>query len=123
MASRLPAFPTIPRHRYTVTLGDERFQVRLTWRARTRAWYLDLFDADGDAVALGRRLSPGFGPLLHLLPAGKYEDGELYVSGALDPYRQEDLTSEINLDHYTNDDIDAARDRLVDDDNLAIEVS
>lgn len=43
----------------TVTLGDETMRYRRTWRPRLRAWYVDIWHADGTPVILGRRLSVG----------------------------------------------------------------
>lgn len=121
MASRLPTFPTVPSHRYTVTLGDARYQVRFTWRTRTQAWYLDLFEQDGTAIALGRRVSPGSDPLASLLPPAK-PSGELFIGGALDPYRQLDLGDEVTVEHYTTSDMEAAAARASTDPGLVIEV-
>lgn len=121
MAVRLPVFPEKPCHRYVVTIGEARYQVSLTWRARTQSWYLDLYQQDGTPVALGRRVSPGYGPLASLLPVGK-PTGELFVGGALDPYRQGDLGGEVTLEHYSTDDLAAAAARAAVDTDLVIEV-
>ena len=67
MASKLPAFPELPQHSYSVALGEtapEQYQCRLTYRLRTEGWYIDITRPDGTALAEGRRISPGWGPIL-----------------------------------------------------------
>jgi len=97
------AFAAQPSTRFIVTLEAVRYQARLTWRKRTAAWYLDLWTQDGTAVALGRRLSPGFGPLLGTLQAST-PAGILYVRGP-DQHTQEMLGAELTLHYYTADEI------------------
>lgn len=94
----LPGFPRRPRHEYQITLGEIDYTVRLTYRTRTRSWYLDLYDVDGVAIATGRRLSPGSSPLAPL-----EIDGLLFVFG-IDPYIREDLATELLLATYYTDD-------------------
>lgn len=98
MGQILPAFPILPQHTARVTLGEDEYTVRLTWRERTASWYMDLYDADGAALLLGRRLaargSLWFGMRVPGLP-----DGELFVSG-LDGYARADLGSKVEVVFY-----------------------
>lgn len=82
MPRQLPAFPLQPSTIYTVTLDSARYRVRLTWRERQQAWYLDLYTQDETPIALGRRLSGRFSPLAGVLQAGQPE-GAFLVMGDL----------------------------------------
>ena len=42
--------------RQRVTLGGVPFELRLTWRNGPAAWYLSVFDVEGEPVLLGARL-------------------------------------------------------------------
>lgn len=108
MAAQIQAQAALPATLQTVTLDGERYRIRLTWRARPSggSWYMDLYTAAGAAIALGRRLSPGWGPLIGLnlqtAPPGRF-----YVSGA-DIVSRDDLGSRIFLRYYTAAEVAAA---------------
>ena len=110
MARQLQAFPDQPQDTQTITLGEGdsklQFRVRFTWRVRTASWYMDIWKLDGTAIALGRRLSPGWGPLLGLSLDGA-PDGHLYVSGP-DEYRRDMLSQSLQVRFYTQAEVDAA---------------
>lgn len=88
-------FRAIPQHVGRVEIGGVRLRLRLTFRARTRSWYLDIEREDGTAIVLGRRLSPGWGPLFGI-PIDDGPAGFLYVRGP-DPYEREDLGATLLL--------------------------
>lgn len=98
----LPAFPEIPCHSFTVTLGEAQYNIRMTWRDRTQSWYMDLYDVENNPLALGKRLAPGWAPLAGTLrdPEGGY----FYVSGE-DGYKQEDLGKTLQVIFYTMEEI------------------
>lgn len=100
MGRLLPTFTDVPSHRYTVSLDDVQFRVRLTFRRRLRAWYMDLFKLDETPIAQGRRLEPTFGPLVGLSPIDG-PDGEFYVRGAPKPYTREEFGDAVRLAYYT----------------------
>jgi hypothetical protein len=105
MGAILTAFASQPQQTQIVTLGGVQFQARLTYRNRTRAWYLDLYTSEGTALALGRRLSAGWGPLVGLsIPDGPA--GYLFVRGA-DPYNREALGEDLRLIFYTAAEVEA----------------
>lgn len=81
--NRLPLFPERPAQSYTIALDGVQYQIRLTYRERTASWYLDLYDEQGEAVLLGRRLSPGAPPLNEGVTKGP--PGVLFAAGP-DPY-------------------------------------
>lgn len=85
----LPIRFDLPAHRYRVTLSGVEFGLRFTFRDRTSSWYLDLFDVDGNPLALGRRLSPGYSPLLGVA-VDRGPSGYLLVTGS-DPYEREGI--------------------------------
>ena len=88
MPVKLPLYSEQPCHKYTVALDGVQYQVRLTYRDRTASWYLDLWDEQGAAIVLGRRLSPGWSPQGFVTAAGP--PGLLYVFGR-DPYARDEL--------------------------------
>lgn len=99
MGVEISTFPTLPASLQTVTLEGAQYQLRLTWRHRCQAWYLDLFTLAGVPLVLGRRLSPGWSPTMGLV----IEDGPggyLYVRGR-DSYAREDLGATLRLLYYT----------------------
>jgi len=106
MPIRLATFADQPEHEIVAELSGVQFRLRFVWRPRLSSWYLDVRELDGTAVALGRRLSPGFGPLAGLsLPAGP--TGVLYVEGP-EPYRQTDLGGALSLVYYGPDELPTA---------------
>jgi len=107
MGAELHTFPSIPSFRQTVALGERTFVVRLTWRARLEGWYLDLSKPDGSPIAVGRRVSPQWGPLIGLLP-GDAPDGVLYVRGPSGGYTRDMLGAEVVLAYYAADEIPSA---------------
>lgn len=98
----------------TVTLGGVDFRVGLTWRERTGSWYLDLYDAEENPLALGRRLSPGWSPLQGL----SVEDGPdgMFMVRGPEPYLREDLGVSLLVVFYPTSELpveEAADDGLV----------
>jgi hypothetical protein len=107
MGLELATFPALPAHVQTVTLDGVQFRLRLTWRRRCQAWYLDLWTLAGTALALGRRLSPGWMPLLGLvLEDGP--DGYLLVRGE-DGYTRDQLGEDVQLVYYSRAEMQAAQ--------------
>lgn len=76
----------------TVTLDGEVFRLRLRWSEVQAAWYMDLYTADEQPVQLGRRLSPGYAPVL-----GRRGPKGLFVVDGPDPYQQSDLGNALLL--------------------------
>jgi hypothetical protein len=107
MGQKLTTFQSKPQDTQTVTLGAAQYRMRLTWRARTAAWYFDLYQLDGTPIILGVRLSPGWGPMLKLVPDGR-PAGRFYVRGP-EPYEREMLAPDgrLVLVHYSDSEIPA----------------
>ena len=105
MIVELATFPDLPRSQQTVTLEDNQYRVRLTWRPRLNGWYLDLTELDETPIAVGRRLSPGWGPLIGLLPA-EAPAGLFYVRGPSE-YEQGSLGDSLKLLYYDSTDLPA----------------
>lgn len=89
MPQNLPIFPEQPQHEYTITLDGVQFQVKLTYRDRRGSWYLDLEDANGTPIVLGRRCSPGY-PLVYPGTTGSPR-GLLTCDAPADPYARDEL--------------------------------
>ena len=104
MAQRVRSFPDLPQHTQTVTLGDAQYRLRLTWRERPAAWYLDILALDDTLIVAGRRLSPQFSPTLgFVLESGP--DGLLYVRGTFDPYPRQALGQTIDLFRFADSEL------------------
>ena len=97
MALLLPGFPDLPAHRLRVTLGARTYDLRLTWRERPASWYLDLWTTDGTPIALGRRLTPGWDPILGLGIEDSPDDGGFLLVRGPDPYQRSDLGGSLRL--------------------------
>ena len=106
MGQIVNVFPEQPSLRQSLTLGDAQYSLRLTWRDRTAAWYADLWTADGTAVWLGQRVSPGWALGGGLQPEGK-PDGALLVRGPAD-YSRYDLGSTVQIVFYPADELPEA---------------
>lgn len=103
MSFEIETFPNLPRHTQQVTLDGREYRLTLTWRDRTQSWYLNLSTLTGDDIAVGRRLSPRFAPLLGI-PAAP--PGELIVRGP-SPYERFDLGDDLRLIYVEADEIEA----------------
>ena len=100
---RLPLSTAVPAYIQTVSLDGTRYRMRVVYRRRTRSWYLSLYTADETPIILGRRLSPGSGPL-HWTRRELAPPGFLYVRG-VDPYDRDDAGTSLELVYYNSADI------------------
>lgn len=108
MPLQISAFPAQPALIQTVTLGDQQLRLRLTWRQRMQAWYLDLEDLAGARLLSGARLSAGWGPgagLMRGVPG--WPGGILYVRGTDDMGRRA-LGSGMILEWFSDAELQAA---------------
>jgi len=95
MPKRIQGFPEVSSHTQAVVLSVTKYRVRFTYRDRTASWYMDLRKLDGTAIALGRRLTPDWGPIIGFTIADEPE-GILIVSGT-DGYAKADLGDTLNV--------------------------
>lgn len=79
------------RRRFRVAWGGRELTVAMVWRPRLRAWYFDLFDADGQAIVRGRRVSPSSAPTAGLALGDRVSRTEVLIVDGPDPYNREDL--------------------------------
>ena len=105
---------------YRIALDNEEFVLTFTFRARTSSWYIDVAASDGAPLAVGRRMSPGWGPLLGLNLPGSPK-GELWVEADRDPYEREDLGTRLKLFYIPEAEADATV--VPADPNLSITVT
>lgn len=54
----LPAFPDFSAFGYELSLGGTTWEFLYTWREGLNSWYVSIYDTDGTALIIGRRLSP-----------------------------------------------------------------
>jgi hypothetical protein len=83
-------FPQFSQFTLTMQMGPTKLTLRMTWRDRTKSWYLDIFQIDGTPLVLGRRLSPYWSPIFGDARTPELIDGSIAVRG-LDGYEQDDL--------------------------------
>ena len=65
-----------PIYDYSIDLGESRYRIVLTFRERLDSWYLDLYDAAGTLLLVGKRLSVN-NPLLDRYAIDGLPPGEL----------------------------------------------
>lgn len=119
MPQRLRLDPRFRRQSQRVELDGAVYGIVLTWRDRTAAWYLDLYDASGAPIALGRKITTDWSPTQTSTEPG-LPPGALAVSGP-DPYAREDLDDRLNVYYYALAELLAIPASTVADD-LVIEV-
>lgn len=76
-----------PVYDYTIDLDDVMIRYRLVWRERQEGWYLDVWDADGNAVLAGVRMNVGW-PVLWRYRSAALPPGQLMLvdtSGGMVP--------------------------------------
>jgi hypothetical protein len=121
MAVIVNGYAELPCHDQVVTLGDAQYVVRLTYRQRCSSWYLDLFDSEENPLVVGRRISPGWPPLVALQIDG-LPDGLFIVVGR-DGYAEADLGTALQLHFYSADELAAAADAdAEEDDGVLVEI-
>lgn len=107
MAVQFQVFADLSAGTTTQTWDDRQIQVRTTFRERTGAWYIDLFELDGTPIVFGRRVSPIFMPLFGLgfegesLPRGQ----TLLALGPDDPYLKAALNVTLVLELQSAEEI------------------
>lgn len=114
------AFPAQPSFGQSVTLGETQFGLTLTWRHRLQAWYADLFAANGDAIWLGQRVSPGWALGLGVNAEGR-PDGTVFVRGPSD-YNRSDLGTTVEIVFYSAAELAAAAVATVDEDAVTVTI-
>lgn len=86
---KVKTFPK-PRYRESVELSGQFYELVWTWRSRTQGWYVDVFDQDGEPIALGRRVrayTDALSPALDI-------EGKLFGVGA-DYYASPDQAPDV----------------------------
>lgn len=105
MGRIITAYPSVARTIQVVTLGDAQYRLTLTWKGRLKAWYFNLQTLAGVDIVVGRRVSPGYGPLLGLLPEGA--PGGLFFVRGKDGYKRNDIGSNVAIVYYDESEIEA----------------
>jgi hypothetical protein len=108
MAITFQLFPSQAQDTSTQSWVDRQIRMRLTWRERTGAWYVDLFELDDTPIVFGRRISPSFFPLLGLGFEGESlpRDQVLFVAGPTDPYERDTLADTLVVSLVSQSEID-----------------
>lgn len=106
MGKILATFPAQADTIQTVTLDEVQYRVRLYWRDRLAAWYLDLSLLDGTALALGRRVSTQWSPIANIKRAGM-PPGYLLVKGPAE-YERAQLGGDLEIVYYSANEVTRA---------------
>ena len=106
MGKLLVTFPAQADTIQTVTLDDVQYRVRLYWRDRLAAWYLDLSLLDGTALALGRRVSTQWSPIANIKREGM-PPGYLLVKGPAE-YERAQFGGDVEIVYYSADEVTRA---------------
>jgi hypothetical protein len=80
MGRILSLYPSLPQHSGRVVLDGDEYLLTFTWRERPASWYVDVYDASGVALLVGRRLAAQGAPWLGFAVPG-LPAGQLFVSG------------------------------------------
>lgn len=102
MPTLLPADPSKPRHTVEVELDGEVYLIRYEWRQSQVAWYISLYNTDGQALILSKRLTPGQMPWSHLVEG---PPGEILVRGPAN-YDRKTLGEELQVKYYSESEVD-----------------
>lgn len=121
MGQVLRAFPEQPSKRQAVTLGLLSFGIRMRWHHRQQAWYIDVYAANGDAVLLASRVSPGWSIGFGLNQPGM-PDGPILANGPGE-YRRRDLGSSVNIVFYSSADLTAAQAAAATTDDIVVVIN
>ena len=92
----LHGFPQFSAFVFRMELNGIRLQFRMTFRERTKSWYLDMFESNGDPLMLGKRLSPFWSPTFGAARISGLIEGSIFVRGN-EGYKQEDLSRELDV--------------------------
>lgn len=86
--------------RFTIDLEGTTIGLRFRWHDRASGWFLGVYDADGNAIQVGRRINAGtslfvdrFNPSL--------PGGQLIADGTIDLTRREYLGTAVRLIYFT----------------------
>ncbi len=66
----------VPTYDYTILLEDVLYRFVLKYRDRLDRWYMDIYDADDNALLLGKKLSVNT-PLLEIYQIAGLPPGEI----------------------------------------------
>lgn len=120
MPLQISTFHALPASIQTVTLDGVQYRLRLTWRHRCRAWFMDLLALDESPLVLGRRLSAGWAPNVGMVLTGG-PPGLFFVRGG-DGYERADLGTNLSLMYYSQAELQDAAAVAVASDGLTVEL-
>lgn len=106
MPARINARPSRTDHRLRPTIGGVEVEVRLVWRERLGAWFMDVSDATGAPLLQGKRVTPATEPWRAIIgeDTGGPQGGALVVVGR-DPYYRSDLNAGVDLLYLRADEV------------------
>ena len=78
MPVTLPLRSDVPHFTFTAELEGVQYGFDFRWNERAQAWFLALFDGEGDALAHGIRVRAG-SPLTHLIVDARKPPGAFAV--------------------------------------------
>lgn len=99
MPLQLPTRGDVLRYRRRYSLDGVTITLRLAWRQRSGAWYVDVLDGRDEPIVVGQRLSPS-APLAPDATAPGLPPGQLWVTGP-DRYGREQLGTDVQIVYLT----------------------
>lgn len=82
--------PTGPHETIPYTLEDVAIQITWHYSARDQSWRIDVADETGDVIVRGRRLVPGWNPLLRVVDS-RLPPGRLWFRALSEPVGRDAL--------------------------------
>lgn len=101
----LPFIPSDPHYDFETTIEDVPYSFEVRWNERDLAWYFDISESDGTAVARGLKIVIGSYP-------GRYSTHELFqrgvfsiidTSGEYEDAAFDDLGTRVQVRYYTTE--------------------
>lgn len=103
----IPFKPSEPDQQFTLQLGDSQFTIRALWNARSKQWFMDVYELDGKPIM--RSIAIVLGTFL-----GRTSTHALFRGGSfvvVDNTRSQtdagldDLGTRVEVRYYRNDEV------------------
>ena len=95
----IPTSTALARYTQTTRLGDRTFRLDFAWNQRESSWWLSLYDAEDEPIALGIKIVPRW-PLLTMVQDERRPQGEIVAldtTGQDEPPGLRDLGARVLL--------------------------
>jgi hypothetical protein len=105
-----------------VTIEGTQYRFTFDYYPRLESWFLSIADSEGDPIATGRKLSPGWNPLIRDKDE-RLPDGAFYLSSTVDPVGRDGFDDgSASLVYFSADEVDEFAD-AIESDTIIIEAA